>query len=199
MEKSPSYWLEPTERFVNSLFEATLTVSGTDALEKLKLLKKTGSNLKIQDRKIQVEFRDAWKTIEKHSRIAHLHTAPHHRGAAFVGKSGDVSHLAEEVRFELTRPLRAYRFSRPAHSAALPLLRDSFQDDSRGGKISQNGRGIRWWRWRWRGPWHQADWRKVSAWFQPPKSSSAIASQAAVSAEPAPGSSQRSKRTRSTS
>src|SRR5271156_4320501 len=29
----------------------------------------------------------------------------------------------EEVRFELTRPLRAYRFSRPAHSTALPLLR----------------------------------------------------------------------------
>ena len=27
------------------------------------------------------------------------------------------------MRFELTRPLRAYRFSRPAHSAALPLLR----------------------------------------------------------------------------
>src|SRR5687767_11933259 len=32
---------------------------------------------------------------------------------------------AEEVRFELTRPLRAYRFSRPAHSAALPLLRSN--------------------------------------------------------------------------
>src|SRR5882724_3372019 len=30
----------------------------------------------------------------------------------------------EEVRFELTRPLRAYRFSRPAHSATLALLRD---------------------------------------------------------------------------
>src|SRR5271155_5362296 len=28
----------------------------------------------------------------------------------------------EEVRFELTRPLRAYRFSRPAHSTTLPLL-----------------------------------------------------------------------------
>src|SRR5688572_7914163 len=31
----------------------------------------------------------------------------------------------EEVRFELTGPLRAHRFSRPAHSAALPLLRIS--------------------------------------------------------------------------
>src|SRR5688572_6869064 len=30
---------------------------------------------------------------------------------------------AEEVRFELTGPLRAHRFSRPAHSATLPLLR----------------------------------------------------------------------------
>src|SRR4051812_36251775 len=30
---------------------------------------------------------------------------------------------AEEARFELARPLRAYRFSRPAQSAALPLLR----------------------------------------------------------------------------
>ena len=28
----------------------------------------------------------------------------------------------EEVGFEPTRPLRAYRFSRPAHSTTLPLL-----------------------------------------------------------------------------
>ena len=100
MEKDASYWLEPTQRFVNSLFEATLTASGNDAGEKLKLLKKTGSNLKIQDRKIQVEFRDIWKNVEKHGRIAPPHTAPLLRGAAVVGKSGDVSHAAEEVRFE---------------------------------------------------------------------------------------------------
>ena len=30
MEKNPSYWLEPTQRFVNSLFEARLTVSGNN-------------------------------------------------------------------------------------------------------------------------------------------------------------------------
>ena len=31
----------------------------------------------------------------------------------------------EEVRFELTGPSRAHRFSRPAHSTTLPLLQDA--------------------------------------------------------------------------
>ena len=90
MEKNPSYWLEPTQRFVNSLFEATLTVSGNDTLEKLKLLKKTGSNLKIQ-----FDFRDAWKNVEKHGRLAQQHTARSIDRAVYAGKSGDVSHAAE--------------------------------------------------------------------------------------------------------
>src|SRR5687767_11295479 len=49
---------------------------------------------------------------------------------------------AEEVRFELTRPLRAYRFSRPAHSATLPLLRASANKSILLSKIGQN-RGMR--------------------------------------------------------
>src|SRR5215207_2543700 len=40
-----------------------------------------------------------------------------------LGLVSEQASRTEEVRFELTRPLRAYRFSRPAHSAALPLLR----------------------------------------------------------------------------
>src|SRR5262249_2904425 len=42
---------------------------------------------------------------------------------------------AEEVGFEPTRPLRAYRFSRPAHSTALPLLRDSSDTIAAAGKL----------------------------------------------------------------
>lgn len=122
-EKNSSYWLEPTQRFVNSLTEATLTVSAGRPAEKLKLLTKTGSNLKIQDRRIQVEFRDAWKIVEKHGRIAQPPPAPRSRGAALVGKSADVSHVAERGRFELPLPLRADRFSKPAHSTTLPPLR----------------------------------------------------------------------------
>ena len=34
--------------------------------------------------------------------------------------------LAERVRFELTRPVRVRRFSRPVHSTALPPLRGQF-------------------------------------------------------------------------
>src|SRR4051794_32871771 len=44
----------------------------------------------------------------------------------------------EEVRFELTRPLRAYRFSRPAHSAALPLLRSEST-----GTIADAGKSVK--------------------------------------------------------
>ena len=44
-------------------------------------------------------------------------------GRVCIGEGGCLIEKAEEMRFELMRPLRAYRFSRPAHSAALPLLR----------------------------------------------------------------------------
>ena len=126
LEKNPSYWLEPTQRFVKSLAEATLAVSGEDTSEKSKLLKKTGSNLKIRDGEIQFEFRGAWKIIEKHGRIAQAKTAPEFSGAASFGKSRSVFLLAERGRFELPLPLRADRFSKPAHSAALPPLQELF-------------------------------------------------------------------------
>ena len=49
--------------------------------------------------------------------------------------------LAEEARFELARPLRAYRFSRPAHSAALALLRGRQVSLARCGKGVKIGCG----------------------------------------------------------
>src|SRR5687768_13224129 len=45
-------------------------------------------------------------------------------GRAGLGSRAGKLAAAEEVRFELTGPLRAHRFSRPTHSATLPLLRD---------------------------------------------------------------------------
>jgi DNA invertase Pin-like site-specific DNA recombinase len=98
LEKNPSFWLEPTERFVKTLQEATLTASSHDEAEKLKLFKKTGSNLKILHKKIEFEFRGAWKTVEKHGRLAQSPAAPPIRGAACVGKSAHVFTLAESER-----------------------------------------------------------------------------------------------------
>ncbi|CAN5692862.1 recombinase family protein [soil metagenome] len=123
LSANTSYWLEPTQRFVNSLREATLTTKGTETAKKTELFKKTGSNLKIQDRKIHLDFRGPWKSIEKHGHLAHHEIAARESRAASHGKSSHVVSVAEEMRFELMRPLRAYRFSRPAHSTALPLLR----------------------------------------------------------------------------
>jgi hypothetical protein len=70
------------------------------SLKKRNYSKKTGSNLKIQGGEIQLEFRGAWKTIEKHGRIAQANAAPENSGAALVGKSVRVSHLAERAGFE---------------------------------------------------------------------------------------------------
>src|SRR2546423_7559169 len=47
----------------------------------------------------------------------------HHKFCRACLRNGNCDGTAEEVRFELTGPLRAHRFSRPAHSATLPLLR----------------------------------------------------------------------------
>jgi hypothetical protein len=52
--------------------------------------------------------------------------------------------LAEEVRFELTGPFRAHRFSRPAHSATLPLLRSASRPKCiYSGKVRQKSEGNR--------------------------------------------------------
>src|SRR5262249_8638143 len=68
-----------------------------NAAEKAKLLKKTGSNLKIRNRQIEIEFRGPWKYVEKHGRLAQPNPAPVFSGAGSVGKSGDVSHQAASM------------------------------------------------------------------------------------------------------
>ena len=50
---------------------------------------------------------------------------------------------AEEVRFELTGPFPALRFSRPVHSTALPLLHWSFAHSTRNRSDCKNERGRR--------------------------------------------------------
>jgi len=47
---NPLAWLEPAEKFLNTLSEATLALSSHEILQKANFLKKTGSNLKIKDK-----------------------------------------------------------------------------------------------------------------------------------------------------
>ena len=117
--------LEPLTRFVKSLQEATLLASTENSVEKVKFLKKTGSNLTIKDRILNLDFHEPWKTVENHGRFAQCETRAPDSGARAIGETNTISTSAEEVRFELTGPLLAHRFSRPAHSAALPLLRNT--------------------------------------------------------------------------
>ncbi len=123
LRRNPETRLEPTRTLVKVLAEATLLTSADDDREKPKFLKKTGSNLTVQDQHVLVEFKEPWKNVEKYGRLAHPDAAPLHRGAALAGKSSRIFTVAEEQGFEPWRPLRAYRFSRPAHSTTLPLLR----------------------------------------------------------------------------
>lgn len=118
-------WLEPLTRFINALFEASLQASNEDAAEKAEFLKKLGSNLTVREKTLHIEFKKPWKILEKHGRFAPIEPAAPLTGAAACGEINHVVSQAEEVRFELTGPLRAHRFSRPAHSATLPLLRSA--------------------------------------------------------------------------
>jgi hypothetical protein len=117
-------WFEPAIRFVKEAENnGFIAKRAGDEASKLTQLKKVGSNLRITDRHLSVVPRGAWQLVADHGPFAQRTTAPTHAGAVSHGETSHVLQLAEEVRFELTRPLRAYRFSRPAHSAALPLLR----------------------------------------------------------------------------
>lgn len=114
---------ELVARFVKSLQEATLAASCTDAAAKRDSFRKCGSNPAIDNRQVRWEPRGAWEIVEKHGPFAHRIPAHHHERAGSAGETCPTFSLAEEVGFEPTGPLRAHRFSRPAHSTALPLLR----------------------------------------------------------------------------
>jgi hypothetical protein len=100
LEEDTSYWLEPTTRFVNRLVKASSVISGHDLQAKVHLLQEVGSNLNIQQKKIELEFRGAWKTIVKHGRLAQPLTAAPDAGAAAVGETDHIFTDAEEKGFE---------------------------------------------------------------------------------------------------
>ena len=129
-EEEGEYRLEPLMGFVKSLQGATLLASTEKSVEKVKYLKKTGSNLTIQNRAVQFEFREPWKTVENQGRFAHCETRAPDSGARVIGETHPISTSTEEQGFEPWRPLQAHRFSRmrtPAwryrkrRSAATPL------------------------------------------------------------------------------
>src|SRR5258708_40070103 len=116
---------EPAIRFVLALKQAKIVASQGSAEEKRDFLKTIGSNPILKEKTLRFVPRNAWQLVVDSGRFAQPNTAPTIAGAVSVGEADHNHNEAEEVRFELTGPLRAHRFSRPAHSATLPLLRQA--------------------------------------------------------------------------
>lgn len=91
--------LEPLARFLNSLNEATLLASTDKSVKKAKFLKKIGSNLTIQEKKVRCEFSGPWKIAENHGRFAHRTTAARLTRAAAGGETSHDVSLAERRSF----------------------------------------------------------------------------------------------------
>ena len=100
--------LEPVTSFVKSLQEATLLASTDKSAEKVEFLKKTGSNLKIRNRQIELNFRDPWKTVELHALTARSETHAPDSGARRMGESEPVYTLAEREGFEPSIRFKPY-------------------------------------------------------------------------------------------
>jgi site-specific DNA recombinase len=123
-EHAELVWFEPLIKFIKAQQRSHFMATYDGKIQKERdFLKTTGSNLIIQDKALRVEFQEPWNTLEKYGRLAQRNTAPSHDGAVLVAETDHIFTVAEEQGFEPWRPLRAYRFSRPAHSTTLPLLR----------------------------------------------------------------------------
>ncbi|HYE21105.1 MAG TPA: hypothetical protein VEA69_21840 [Tepidisphaeraceae bacterium] len=100
IERNPASWLEPADRFLKALSEATLCAEGDETAEKAKWLKKVGSNLTVRAKTIRYEFNEPWKTAEKHGRFAQ----PERRASASDARLGGETHhvftTAEREGFE---------------------------------------------------------------------------------------------------
>ena len=131
--------LEPLTRFVKSLQEATLLASTDHSVEKVKLLKKTGSNLTIQDKKIKLNFHEPWKTVENHGRFAQQTKAAPLGGAASRGETNIIFTSAERGGFEPPKRLPVYSIS----SAAPSATRTPLQSENRQGLTSESFSVIR--------------------------------------------------------
>ena len=97
---------EPVTRFVKSLSEATLLASGTDAVAKLDFVRRNGSNLRLETRRLRWEPRGAWKIVENHGPFAHQHIAASCDAATVAGETCPTFSIAERAGFE---PARRYK------------------------------------------------------------------------------------------
>ncbi len=98
--KNRSTRFEPAIRFVNSLKQAKIIASEGTGEQKRDFFKNVGSNLKLVNRTLRFEPRNAWQTVVEQAPVAQHTTAPTHVGAAAVGKPSHVLHEAERRGFE---------------------------------------------------------------------------------------------------
>ncbi len=123
-EGGEDVWFEQAIRFVKTQQRSHFMTKYDGKIEGLRdLLKTTGSNWVIREKRLSGEFKEPWKSLENHGRFAQRETAAPLTRAAVVGETSDDFNAAERGRFELPLPLRADRFSKPAHSTTLPPLR----------------------------------------------------------------------------
>jgi site-specific DNA recombinase len=136
-ESNRGNWFEPAVRFIKAGKQALFLTENGQESERRDFLRKIGSNLTISNRNLSVEPRKPWQLVVDKGPFAQHNAASVFSDAAFLGEKTRHLNSAEEVRFELTGPLRAHRFSRPAHSTTLPLLlipHSSIMEFSRVGK-----------------------------------------------------------------
>ena len=128
LEHNGGNWFEPAIRFVNAAKHAgVLAMTGSDS-EKRDFFKKTGSNLRVLNRELRWEPREAWQIVHDQGRFAHKTTAARvARAAVFAGETSHDLHFVlrsgqGEIRTH-DSPGGLYRFSRPARLTALPPVR----------------------------------------------------------------------------
>src|ERR1041384_214767 len=117
-----SSWFEPAIRFLKASKQAVFLAERGSDEEQRDFLKKHGSNLKIENRHLSVVPREPWKRVVDQGSFAQPKTPAPLGGAGVVGETHHALHKAERGRFELPRAFRPDRFSKPAHSTALPPL-----------------------------------------------------------------------------
>jgi len=78
---------EPAIRFVKAANEAVFLAESDDDEKKRDFLKKNGSNLRIENKRLQFEARGAWKIVANPGRLAHPENAAREGRAASHGRS----------------------------------------------------------------------------------------------------------------
>jgi site-specific DNA recombinase len=100
-EEGEHTWFEPCIRFVKVHMRSHfMAVHAGKIEEERETLKKTGSNLLIEEKTLAVDFQEPWKTVEKYGRLAHPDAALVHTSAPCVGEPSTFFTSAERGRFE---------------------------------------------------------------------------------------------------